>query len=537
MKKSNWKRLLTAVVLVVVMLVGVTGCGSDSNEANNNTPGTQNNESSSNDSGNVSVEPVNVFGDYQVTTDNITLTFWHYEDETTVTLLAEKFMDMYPNIKVEHKVISDMSTDLSAAAAAGTMPDVFEGTDSDTALANGYWADITEYWDADPENKNLMPTIDEYGIGMFDTNIRFAVPMMYWPSAVFIDRNVIDTLNLDMPRTDWTWDEMIQLIKDATQYDPEMMYYGLGYYNRLDSLYGIAACSPEERALKGEFGYDGNDFDLQYWAVGEQQFSDLKLAGYVAPQQSTQEMEDWSGDWDTWFGTTGRVAVFSEGFWTYQNLWGTEGYQEQYGLDIVPYVTPNVIDEKEHNVISTMYMGGVSTSCKYPLEAYLLLKFMGWGIDGWNARLDIYANESITNASGVPLKNAQMPVPITLDAKVWEEYKKLFPQDEDRKPYWDDFFASITRPVPYGWYNIAGYWNFCDQYFNSIGIHDLVDNGTAKAADYVEEATRKANYYHAEAMLAYFGPGSAYESIVGYKNILSEDEIAKYEAVVDSLLQ
>ncbi len=515
------KKKILSLLLACSMVFGLAACGNNGtgNAGDGGNAGNSGNEGGSGGQA----------GANGVTTDDITLTFWHYEDPTTITLLAEKFMEIYPNIKVEHRVIEDMSTDLSNAAAAGTFPDVFEGTDSDTALANMYWADISEYYNADPENKNLMPTIDEYGIGCFDTSARFAMPMVYWPSAIFIDRNVIKTLNLEMPRTDWTWAEMIQLIKDATKDERTgMKYYGLGYYNRLDSLYGIAACSPEERALKGEFGFDGTDFDLSYWAVGEQEFSDLKLAGYVAPQQNTAEMEAWSGNWDTWFGATGRVAVFSEGFWTYQNLWGQEGYQEQYGLDIVPYVTPNVIDEKEHNVISTMYMGGVSTSCKHPYEAYLLLKFMGWGVDGWKARLEIYKDTSITNESGMPLKNAQMPMPITLDEEVWEGYKSLFPQD-DRKAYWDDYFASVTRPVPYGWYNIAGYWNFCDQYFNKIGIHDLVDNGSAKAADYVDEATRQANYYHAEAMISYFGPG-------GY-DVLSEDELAKYQAVVDSFLQ
>lgn len=504
MKKGIKKLILACLLIVGVLAAALTGCSKKNEMAA---------------SGNVD--------ENGVTTDEITLTFWHYEDETTINLLAEEFMKMYPNIKVECRVIEDMSTDLSAAAAAGNFPDVFEGTDSDTALANQYWADISEYWNADPENQNLMATINEYGIGCFDTSKRFAAPMVYWPSAIFIDRNVIEKLNLEMPRTDWTWDEMIQLIKDATVDDRSgMKYYGLGYYNRLDSLYGIAACSSEERAIKGEFGFDGTDFDLSYWAIGEQQFSDLKLAGYVAPQQNTQAMEDWSGDWGTWFGATGHVAVFSEGFWSYQNLWGTEGYQETYGLDIVPYVTPNVVDEKEHNVISTMYMGGVSTSCKYPYEAYLLLKFMGWGIDGWKARLAIYSDESITNASGVPLKNSSMPMPLTLDEEVWNGYKALFPTDEDHAVYWSDYFASVTRPVPYGWYSIAGYWNFCDQYFNSIGIHDLVDNGAAKAADYTEDATEQANYYHAEAMLSYFGPD-------GY-NVLSDEEIAQYETVISS---
>ena len=517
MKKNLSKA--AASILAAAMVVGTAACGSSTNA----------------DTG--SGQTAQGSGEDGVTTDNITLTYWHYEDETTINILAEKFMEKYPNITVETKVISDMSTDLSAAAAAGQFPDVFVGTDSDTALANMYWADITDYYNNDPETANLMATINEYGIGMFDTDVRYAVPAWYQPSAIFIDRNVINKLNLEMPRTDWTWDEMIQLIKDATVDDRTgMKYYGLGYYNRLDSLYGIAACSPEERALKGEFGYDGTDFDLSYWATGEQQFSDLKLGGYVAPQQNTQAMEDWSGDWSTWFGATGHVAVFSEGFWSYQNLWNTEidgqSYQDYYGLDIVPYVTPNVVDEKEHNVIANMYMGGVSTSCEHPYEAYLLLKFMTFGVDGWNARLDIYEDESITNESGVALKHANMPVPMTLDEGVWTRYRALFPtvtSEDGSVDYWDDYFASITRPVAYGWYSIAGYWNFCDQYFNSIGIHDLVDAGTAKAADYADEATRQANYYHAEAMISYFGPS-------GY-DVLSEEDLAAYQAVVDSFAQ
>ena len=85
------------------------------------------------------------------------------------------------------------------------------------------------------------------------------------------------------------------------------------------------------------------------------------------------------------------------------------------------------------------------------------------------------------------------------------------------------------QPISYGWTSIAGYWNFCDEYFNKIGIHDLVDKGTAKAADYATEATEMANYYHASAMIQYFGP-------TGY-NILSEEDIAKYQAMVDVVQQ
>lgn len=504
------KKKILALLLCATTVFAMTGCGNQGNG------------------------PSGKVDENGVTTDDITLTYWHYEDETTINLLAEAFMDKYPNITVETRVISDMSTDLSAAATAGNFPDVFAGTDVDTALANQYWRDITEYWNNDPENKNLMATIEEYGIGCFDTNVRYAAPVYYQPSAMFVDRNVVEKLNLTMPDTDWTWSEMIDFIKKATQGSGSDKYYGLGYYNRLDSLYGIAAASPDVRKIKGEFGFNGTDYDLSYWALGEQEFADMKLAGYVAPLQGTMEMYDWLGDPDAWFGNTGHAVIASEGFWTFQNIWNTtvEGvsYQEKYGgTDWIPYVTPNVVDEKEHNVIGSMYLGGVSTSCKYPYEAYLLLKFMGWGADGWNARMDIYEDETITNANNVPLKNSNMPVPLNLDQGVWSRYKALFPQDADHKPYWDDYFDSITRPVPFGWQSIAGYWNFCDIYFNKIGIHDLVDKGSAQAADYVEEATRHANYHHAEAMISYFGP-------TGY-GILSDEEIAAYQAYIDAYTQ
>ena len=520
---KKYKRVLAGLLASVTVLAQLTACGgSDSGSAS----------SGSGSSGSAA------------SGDQIHLSYWAYDDPDLMAQLAEAFMEKYPNITVECKQMSDMSTDLTAAASNNEFPDVFIATDSDTSLANQWWADITEYVDNDPETAKLYSTIQEYGIGMFDTNHRYAMPTYYQPCAIFVDKKVLDKLNLAMPDPDWTWQDMIDLIQAATVDDRTgMKYYGLGYYNRLDSLYGIAAATSAERVIKGEFGYNGSDFDLQYWAVGEQQFSDLKLAGYVAPQQNTQAMEDWTGDYGMWFGSTGHVAVFSEGWWTFQNLWNTyvtqeDGtqiyYQDLYDLDIYPYVTPSVVGEKEHNVLGNMYLGGVSYACQHPAEAYELLKWMNWGIEGWMKRIEIYSDPTNTNSSGTPLIAANMPMPLTTDEEVWEAYKALFPQDPEHKEYWDRFFENMQRPVPYGWYNIAGYWNFCDQYFNSQtaagvsspGIHNIVDEGKGKAADYVEEANLQANYYHALYMIAYFGPD-------GY-DVLDDAEIDWYQQVVDA---
>ena len=99
-----------------------------------------------------------------------------------------------------------------------------------------------------------------------------------------------------------------------------MAYYGCGYYNRLDSYYGILA----KQTVQGEFGFDGTQFDLTAWAKGERQFAELKQGGYIAPQTQTLDMESWMGDFDAWCGASSHVALFTEAFWTYP---GNMGYK------------------------------------------------------------------------------------------------------------------------------------------------------------------------------------------------------------------
>ena len=463
-----------------------------------------------------------------MTTEPITLTYFHFDQNETVQYLADRFMQLYPNITVipQYENVATYDDTLLNLVSAKSAPDIIMYSDCDFALSNRLLSDISAYWDSDPETKKIASTINDAGVGTFMTKARYAVPVKFFPTGMYIDRNVLDTLNIEEPARDWTWGDMIRLIRDATVLDsPDgMAYYGCGYYNRLDSYYGIAA----RQDIIGEFGFNGRTFDLGVWAVGEQQFSNLKLGGYIAPSTETQAMEDWTGDWEAWAGATGHVALFTEAFWTYQGTWATENFK-QYNLDIVPYVVPAVSEEDasaDHHTIATIDFGGISPTCQHPREAYELLKFMSFGIDGWKTRIEIYNDETKTNAAGLPLKYDVMPCPITTNEEVWAGYIDMFCKgmDEEHKDCWREYFASCMQPIPYGWTSIAGYWNYCNEYFNNIGIHDLVDTGKAKAADYAEEATRMATLYHANAMINYFGPD-------GY-DVLSADEIAEYEQII-----
>lgn len=525
------KRKIIAILLTACMiLVFLSGC--QSKEAGGGTY--EGAKEVTNDYDLVSVEgSEHQFKKYKdMTTEPITLTYLHFDQDETVKALADVFMKIYPNITVNtsYVAVADYQTTLNTMVNNGEAPDLIMFSDADFTLVNSYPMDISAYFNSDEETKALASTVNEAGLGCFglEGGQRYAVPVKFFPQAIYVDRNVLKTLNLPIPSQNWTWDEMINLIKSATvpQSPDGMAYYGLGGDVRLDSHYGIAA----GQQYVGEFGFNGKQFDLSAWAVGEQQYADLNTGGYRAPKPETQANEDWTGEWERWYGSTGHVAVFSESFWTYQNIWNNNGYEEENDLDIVPYVVPAVNEADagaDHHAIATIDFGGVTTTCKYPREAYELLKFMSFGVDGWYARCELYTSGA-TNAAGIELKHDVMPCPITTDQGVWDAYIAMFCDglSEEKTEAWKTYFKSAMKPIPFGWTSIAGYWNFCDEYFNKIGIHDKVDAGQIAAADYVDEATRKANWYHAKAMLDYFGPDSYYK-------VLSEEETAFYTQLMN----
>lgn len=260
---------LLALLLSATMVTGLVGCGNDG--AGSGTSGSTGERAEEVEINGITYHPA-----ADLTHDNIELTYFHFDQDETVKYLADRFMELYPNIKVNpvYENVATYNTTLNTLVSNGNAPDCIMYSDADFALSNMLLLDISEYWNADPETQNLADTVNSAGLGTFQTSGRYGVPVKFFPGVMYVDRNVLETLNVDVPGMDWTWNEMIQLIKDCTVLDsPDgMAYYGLGVLNRLDSYYGIAA----SQDIIGEFGYNGKTFDLSVWAVGEQDFADLE---------------------------------------------------------------------------------------------------------------------------------------------------------------------------------------------------------------------------------------------------------------------
>lgn len=556
------KKKLVASLMVATMVVGLTACGGGGSQTNNSgggdgdTPKVGKTED-------VEINGITYHKATDLTTDDITLTFFHFMDQSTVLYLADRFMELYPNIKVEipENTVDDYQAALSNMGADGSFPDVFMYTDAEYSLSQHWFYDITSMFESDPEADDLVDTVrdPETGMGTFSTGHRLALPAKFYPGIMYADRNCFKKLNITPPDADWTWKEMIDIVKQATKEVDGVKYFGIGMTadKRLDSYYGIAS----SQDVIGEFGFNGTEFDLSAWAEGEQEFSELKKNGYVAPQPNTNGMGEWQGNGpedeaarSIWCGSTGQVALFGEEFWTFQNLWNTEDYK-QYNLDIVPYVVPAVSEadaSADHHSLATIYFGGVSAYTEHPREAYELMKFLFWGRDGWLTKIELYNSGACAYEDGqlknpgdpgyedttATLKAMDMFCPITTNQDVWDAFIPMYcdGMDEEHTELWKNYFKSCMHPICYGWHNIAGYHNACDQYFNAVGdgkgIHTLVDQG-AKAADYVDEATKKFNYYHAVAMLDYFGPvGNDYDEDGSSYEILTDDDVAKYEKMI-----
>ena len=148
--------------------------------------------------------------DEEITTQNV----------AAVYAMAKKFNEMYPNVKINlwAKTDDPDSNDTSwyqemenFKAEHGSYPDIYASTDLAGDVSKGLVADLSVFAD-DPMyqqfNSSIMELMNYYGF-------QAGLPQFVEPWAIWVNKDLAEQNNIDVPDPDWDIDEYTEFISSA----------------------------------------------------------------------------------------------------------------------------------------------------------------------------------------------------------------------------------------------------------------------------------------------------------------------------------
>lgn len=293
--------------------------------------------------------------------------------------MIDKFEERYPHIKVYLDTSitgtgAAFTQNLVAAATAGTIPDVFAIDNVPTAIANGLTYNIADLWNNDPDTEKIYDNIAKTGVyGKY----RFAAPSYQFIKGVFINKTALIDAGFDLPDPDWTYEEMIELARDFS--DPSNYKFGI----QGESFDAILPSLDDPNV--GYHTWDGEKFNFssQAWIDAYNLMIQLREEG-VEENMTAEEKEARYGRSDAWPFFEGDTLMSVNGSWDLSYLIDNMVTQ---GYEVVFWPYPGGKAGQRIPVILDFMC--VSAKTRFPEEAYLLLKWMSFGEEGWKARLEI----------------------------------------------------------------------------------------------------------------------------------------------------
>ena len=432
-------------------------------------------------------EPIDVcevdpFGPTCISQDNITLSYADWGDQELNLALTTSFMEKYPNITVVLReditgAGAEFTGNLINAQAAGILPDVFAIDNVPTGISNGMLLDVAEFWDMDPDTDLVYPNIASTAVY---NDKRLAIPSFQFIKGIFLNITLLETYNIDIPEYDWTYDEFIDLAIEIRQNGINDYVYGIEpWYGALDFE---STFPTQDFADVGYQTWDGTQFNFtdQSWIDAYNTKLDLQAQGVVSTSYTEEEMDELG---DVWPWYEGLVGMYIAGSW---NLWMVDDMFDNKGIEIGfwPYpggdagqFPPTILD-----------FACVSSQTAYPKEAYLLAKWMTFGKEGWNTRLDLME------------ENGQL----YLDRYPTANYPEIWERAEDFYFYIEGLEQSIellefSKPDVDKW--LPGYKSFWEWVGNEENDYwTRIDAGLVTPEVFAGEWETKLNQLVAEAM-------------------------------------
>ena len=280
-----------------------------------------------------------------------------YELEERMT---RRFMELYPDVRVEHESIPSGYRDkILASYAAGTVPDVFllDSPIIPALLSRDLLINLAPYEDSlNLSADDFYPSVRS--VFAIDSAL-FAFPKDFTPLVMYYNKRLFREAELPYPTADWTWNEFLSDARTLTRDlddDGRMDQFGASFDNKLYLwqpwvwMTGGDILSPETQRATGVLNAPATVGALQF-------LIDLKNLHKVAPPLLGVGGES-GGAVEGTIGMffSGRLAMMTSGRWSLARMrpYMTSGELE---VGVVPIPTP------ENGVHKTViYAAGWSVS-------------------------------------------------------------------------------------------------------------------------------------------------------------------------------
>lgn len=346
MAKRNKFSFMFAVVFIVLALV-TAACSSNSNSTVNN--GSKNNAE----------------GETNKLQKNVTLTYsiWDKIQQPAMEAIAKEFTAENPNIKIKVEVIpwGDYWTKMSAAAPAGTLPDVFwmhggqfvkyatgnflepitSKIQAGEIELNNYAADLASIYTLNGENYGVPKDFDTIGLAY--------------------NKELFDQANIPYPDDTWDYAKLAEVAKQLSQ--PDKGIYGFGAKLDTQTGYWNDMLANGGSILSSDLSKSGYDDPASIEALKARYQMILDGASPTHQQMTDTEATE--------MFKSGRLAMIFDGSWRISDIDSSEIIKDKWDWAKLP--SGKV---KRGNIINGL--GNVmSAKGKNKEEAWLFLKFLG----------------------------------------------------------------------------------------------------------------------------------------------------------------
>ncbi|QVK18400.1 extracellular solute-binding protein [Mycoplasmatota bacterium] len=279
----------------------------------------------------------------------------------------------------------DWAGSLNAAAAAGTLPDVFMLQTVPDAIANEWVLDISSYVKDDAEWDGLASALTD---SITYDNETYAIPFAMFIQGYWINNDLFRQHNAYAPEFGFTWDEFDSAISAMTK--------------PLDGVVGLSeeiSVVDYYPALKSEnlgwYSFDGSQYNLNssVFIEGVTKAKSYFDNGYVLDAQSPETKENyfdspgwWGEAWDS-----GHIAIAWEASWALPHMINDLTFDWDF------------IGLPDGKVVLIPDFLGVSAASEHPEVAYEFAKWMSFSKEGYLKRIEIANNNEGIVVNTLPL--------------------------------------------------------------------------------------------------------------------------------------